>query len=106
MPDSNLELIRETTDACNRVVCEQYPDLQRLNYCHGQMLNAQDFVDEQNYYLNKIALLTRCLHGYGVVCGLKVAVSDDRATRASGQPRHKPKQPLLGTSSRLTASSD
>jgi hypothetical protein len=61
-------------DCCNDLVDPNYPDLKRLNYCHGQMLTAQDFVDEQAYYLNKIALLTRCIAGYGVVCGLSASI--------------------------------
>lgn len=56
-----------STDAC-----EHLPELERLIYCYGQMLGAKDFIDEQQYFRNKIALHNRCLHGHGVVCGLIV----------------------------------
>jgi hypothetical protein len=48
------------------------PDLKRLNYFYGQMLGVADFQTEQNYFREKLKLHNRCLHGYGVVCGLKV----------------------------------
>lgn len=67
----------ENSNPCNQTICEPYPKLERMNYCHGQMLSAQDFVDEQSYFLNKIALLTRCTRGYGVDCGLEVDVDDE-----------------------------
>jgi hypothetical protein len=51
------------------------------------MLTAQDFVDEQAYYLNKIALLTRCIAGYGVVCGL--VVTSNPEPRQLGQEGYK-----------------
>jgi hypothetical protein len=44
----------------------------RLNYFYGQMLSAQDFQTEQNFFREKMKLHNRCLHGYGVVCGLVV----------------------------------
>ena len=69
--------MKPSDSPCGQLVCEQFPALERLNYCHGQMLGAQDFVDEQKYFLNKIALLTRCLEGYGVVCGLEVEAKED-----------------------------
>ena len=52
--------------------CAALPDLQRLNYFYGQMLGAADFQTEQHYFREKMKLHNRCLHGYGVVCGLKV----------------------------------
>ena len=78
MSESKPELV----NPCDVTVCRQFPELKRLNYCHGQMLGAQDFVDEQIYYLNKIALLTRCLHGYGVVCGLTASVTSHAKSKA------------------------
>ena len=55
------------------------PDLRRLRYFHGQMLGAHDFQREQNYFREKLKLRNRCLHGYGVVCGLHVeAVPPDQ----------------------------
>lgn len=51
---------------------EMFPTFERLSYFHGQLLGARDFRTEQAYFRNKTKLLTRCLHGYGVVCGLVV----------------------------------
>jgi hypothetical protein len=36
------------------------------------MLGAADFQAEQDYFREKLKLHNRCLHGYGVVCGLEV----------------------------------
>jgi hypothetical protein len=52
--------------------CLELPKLQRLNYFFGQMLSAQDFATEQHFFREKLKLHNRCLHGYGVVCGLLV----------------------------------
>ena len=46
----------------------------RLNYYYGQLLSAADFLAEQRYFREKLKLHHRCLHGYGVVCGLEVRV--------------------------------
>jgi hypothetical protein len=48
------------------------PPLRRLRYFHGQMVSAQDFQREQEYFREKLKLRMRCLLGYGVVCGLHV----------------------------------
>jgi len=53
-------------------ICATLPDLKRLNYFYGQMLGVADFQTEQHYFREKLKLHNRCLHGYGVVCGLKV----------------------------------
>jgi hypothetical protein len=52
--------------------CAPIPEFKRLNYFYGQMLGANDFRAEQDYFREKMKLHNRCLHGYGVVCGLKV----------------------------------
>lgn len=44
----------------------------RPNYFAGQVLTADDFRAEQEYHRKKRQLLNRMLHGYGVVCGLRV----------------------------------
>ncbi|WP_419694223.1 hypothetical protein ACN2CC_26455 [Mesorhizobium muleiense] len=53
-------------------VCAEIPEFERLNYFYGQMLGAADFRAEQSYFREKLKLHNRCLHGYGVVCGLEV----------------------------------
>jgi hypothetical protein len=66
----NNQLVNPCADAGEP--CEQFPELKQLVYCYGQMLGPQDFIDQQDYFLQKIAMLNRCLHGYGVQCGLEV----------------------------------
>ena len=51
----------------------ELPDFLRLSYFHGQMLAAGDFQREQAYFVEKLRLRNRCLHGYGVACGLQVS---------------------------------
>jgi hypothetical protein len=50
------------------------PVFDRLQYFYGQLLGARDFQAEQSYFREKLKLHNRCLHGYGVVCGLEVGV--------------------------------
>lgn len=52
--------------------CLDVPELKRLQYFFGQVLSPQDFRDEQTYFREKQKLHNRCLHGFGVVCGLEV----------------------------------
>ena len=52
--------------------CAHVPEFRRLNYFYGQLLGAHDFQIEQNFFREKMKLHNRCLHGYGVVCGLRV----------------------------------
>jgi hypothetical protein len=49
-----------------------FPKFKRLKYSYGQMLGADDFLTEQNFFREKFKLHNRCLHGYGTVCGLMV----------------------------------
>jgi hypothetical protein len=53
-------------------VCIEAGEFLRLKYFYGQMLSAGDFQTEQNFFREKLKLHNRCLHGYGVVCGLRV----------------------------------
>ncbi len=52
--------------------CAEVPEFERLNYFYGQLLSAADFRTEQSYLREKLKLHNRCLHGYGVICGLEV----------------------------------
>jgi hypothetical protein len=49
------------------------PEFERLSYFYGQLLGVQDFRTEQSYFREKLRLHNRCLHGYGVVCGLHLS---------------------------------
>src|SRR5439155_8263842 len=44
-----------------------------LSYVHGQLLTAIDLQTEQAYFREKLKLHNRCLHGYGIVCGLDIS---------------------------------
>jgi len=45
---------------------------QRNHYFAGKLLSEQDFQAEQTYLIRKHTQHARYLHGYGVVCGLRV----------------------------------
>lgn len=62
-----------SNEGADGTACADLPELKRLNYFHGQMLGAHDLRTEQAYFREKIKLHNRCLHGYGTVCGLKLA---------------------------------
>lgn len=51
--------------------CKQ---LKRVNYHFGQVLSQDDFVSEQNYFLEKHRRHNRVLHRPGVMSGLEVTV--------------------------------
>ncbi|MCI0392751.1 MAG: hypothetical protein MOB07_28805 [Acidobacteria bacterium] len=77
----------------HKSACDSMPDLTRLRYFHGQMLIANDLQTEQDYFREKLKLHTRCLHGYGTVCGLKVVSVEpepecDPKTQQQG-PQHQ-----------------
>lgn len=44
----------------------------RNRYFTGKYLSDRDFTDEQMYHISRRHLHNRLLHGYGVVCGLRV----------------------------------
>jgi hypothetical protein len=54
-----------------------FPTFKRNRYFSGKLMSEQDFQDEQDYFRQKHRLHNRFLHGYGVVAGLEVSVSDD-----------------------------
>jgi hypothetical protein len=55
-----------------KAACAEVPQFDRLRYFYGQMLHARDLQLEQAYFREKLKLHNRCLHGWGVVCGLDV----------------------------------
>jgi hypothetical protein len=50
--------------------CASVPPFERLNYFYGQVLGHHELRTEQAYFHEKQKLHNRCLHGWGVVCGL------------------------------------
>jgi hypothetical protein len=72
----------------------ELPDFLRLSYFHGQMLAACDFQREQAYFVEKLRLRNRCLHGYGVACGLLVSpIPPDDSCGTDPDP-HQPRVKL------------
>ncbi len=53
-----------------------YNNFKRARYFHGMLMTHGDFDVEQIYHNEKRKLLNRMLHGWGVVCGLKVKSTD------------------------------
>jgi hypothetical protein len=49
-----------------------YNSFKRARYFHGMLMSERDFNEEQIYHNEKRKLLNRMLHGWGVVCGLKM----------------------------------
>src|SRR6476660_8099849 len=72
--------------------CCHFPDFTRLKYFYGQMLGQHDFQTEQDYFRNKQRLHNRCLHGYGVVCGLEVVA--EPMTEECPDPSHAERSKL------------
>ena len=53
----------------------------RNHYFNGKLLVERDFTDEQRYVVDKMRHHQQRLHGWGVVCGLRVVQHDDPACR-------------------------
>jgi hypothetical protein len=53
-----------------------FPILKRNRYFTGRILTGADFELEQQYFINRMKLHNRYLHGYGVVSGLQVKLSN------------------------------
>jgi hypothetical protein len=60
-----------TTHELECVPCN-IPPFCRNNYFTGKLLTERDFTAEQTYTIDKLRLHHLMLHGWGVVCGLKV----------------------------------
>jgi hypothetical protein len=72
----------------------ELPDFLRLRYFHGQMLAACDFQREQAYFVEKLRLRNRCLHGYGVACGLLVSAVPPADSCGSARDPQQPRVTL------------
>jgi hypothetical protein len=62
---------RGETDATCGSGCEPVAT-ERNRYFTGKYMTARDFSGEQHYFLGRHRLHNRLLHGWGVVCGLRV----------------------------------
>ena len=63
---------RQPQDCANEQTECNYIADERNRYFTGKYLTARDFADEQTYFLSRHRLHNRLLHGWGIVCGLKV----------------------------------
>jgi hypothetical protein len=54
---------------------------ERNRYFTGKYMAARDFLGEQDYFLTRHRLHNRVLHGWGVVCGLRVVAHPDDQCR-------------------------
>jgi hypothetical protein len=61
--------------------CSELAALKRNRYFTGQVLTEKDLSDEQSYLQEKARRHNRYLHGYGVVCGLRVVPGGDDERR-------------------------
>lgn len=59
--------------ATAREGCAEFPALVRMNYFHGQLISERDLRTEQLYFRERLRHMNRCLHGYGIICGLGVS---------------------------------
>jgi hypothetical protein len=80
------------------------PAFDRLTYFYGQLLGARDFQVEQAYFREKLKLHNRCLHGYGVVCGLRVTAEEPPADcpPSNDEERRRLEQQLYDLRQRAT----
>lgn len=67
--DKNI--IKEESSKDKDKHCD-YNNFKRARYFHGMLMTDRDFKEEQSYHNEKRKLLTKMLHGWGVVCGLGI----------------------------------
>ena len=66
-------------------VC-RVPTLQRNNYFHGKLMTVRDYLAEQKYFNEKRWLVNRMVNGWGVVCGLDVALAAEEDAHVCVSP--------------------
>jgi hypothetical protein len=71
----------------------EVPPFDRLSYFYGQVLTPQQLQRAQKSIYDRAMLHNRCLHGWGVVCGLAVKAAPPPA------PDCPPEQPRLAAQS-------
>jgi hypothetical protein len=59
----------------------QFGPFERNHFFTGKLMTARDFSDETRYHSERIRHHNARLHGWGVVCGLKVKAHDNPACR-------------------------
>jgi hypothetical protein len=59
---------------------------ERQNYFFGKLMTKRDFQDEQSYFNEKRWILNRLGIGWGVLCGLKVKMSNESSSKVIVEP--------------------
>jgi hypothetical protein len=62
---------QQMSQECKPIPCD-IPEFCRNNYFTGKLLTERDLTAEQRYAIDKLRLHHTALHGWGVICGLKV----------------------------------
>lgn len=62
--------------SCGCSACETLTTFERPRFFSGQLLTESELNGQQQYVVDKNRLHNRLLHGYGVVCGLRVSCCD------------------------------
>ncbi|MDB5934415.1 MAG: hypothetical protein JWQ01_1759 [Massilia sp.] len=92
-----------TTNLEKAGFCMTMPDFERLQFYYGRSLTVADLQSEQQYFLEKMRLHTRCFYGMGIVCGLGVTpvpVQEECESEDDRRRREVARQ-LRGIESRL-----
>jgi predicted flap endonuclease-1-like 5' DNA nuclease len=63
-----------------------YNNFKRARYFHGMLMTDRDFSEEQIYHNEKRKLLNKMLHGWGVVCGLKIKPTLPESSKIAIEP--------------------
>jgi hypothetical protein len=72
-----------TRERAVQYICPEcdFGPFRRNHYFTGKLLVERDFTDEQQYLIEKFLHHHQRLHGWGVVCGLKVKQHENPACR-------------------------
>lgn len=62
---------QQSSQKCKQIPCD-LPPFCRNNYFTGKLLTERDLTAEQRYAMDKLRLHHVALHGWGIICGLKV----------------------------------
>lgn len=62
---------QHVAEKCKPIPCD-IPEFCRNNYFTGKLLTERDLTAEQRYAIDKLRLHHIALHGWGVICGLRV----------------------------------
>lgn len=64
--------------------------LERVRYFARQLINADDMLAEQQYFRQKLRRHNRFLHGWGVVCGMRVSAAPDTEKKTPWRVKIEP----------------